>query len=1237
MPVTRIKNNQITDATVNLGTKAVNFSLTAGKIANNLTYGSSLTITGDLVVNGTTTTINSTTATITDPIVELNEGASGSNTVDVGIYIERGSDTSHFMGWDESADQFALAATSSASSATAITITDYAPLRLGALLADDTATVTGNITGGNLLTSALMDSATIHTSGEATLASAIIEDLTDNRVVIAGSGGAVEDDANLTFNGTNFEVGGSDSSKVTITAAGALTTTGLATLATATVEDLTDDQVVVATTGGRLANTNKLTFDESTLAVTGAITASTTVTATGNVIGGNLVTAALMDSATIHTSGLATLHSAVVEDLTNDQVVVAGSGGRLANTNKLTFDESTLAVTGAITASTNITATGTVTGATLAGTLSTAAQTNVTSLGTLTALQVDNVNINANTISTTNTNGNLVFAINGTGGIEVGDTTIGDVADPGGDKDVVTLGFLNTQLSGAVGNGIEEGDSSVIVRDNVSNQDIIAKVNNTTVLSMTQSTVTAAVNMVVTGTLTVNGTTTTVNSTTMTVDDPILTLGGDSAPGSDDNKDRGVEFRYHDGSSARIGFFGFDDSTGKFTFLTSATNSSEVFSGTKGAIDIGDIAASGAAVVTGNITGGNLITAALMDSATIHTSGLATLHSAVVEDLTNDQVVVAGSGGRLANTNKLTFDESTLAVTGAITASTTITGSGNVTGQNLVTAGVADSATIHTSGLATLHSAVVEDLTDDQVVVATTGGRLANTSKLTFNETTLAVTGAITASTTATVTGNITGGNLLTSALMDSATIHTSGLATLHSAVVEDLTDDQVVVATTGGRLANTNKLTFDESTLAVTGAITASTTVTATGNVIGGNLVTAGKITDGAFVSDDGAITGVTTLTVDQLVINGRDIAPASGEITINDASNDVDFRVESNGKDDMLFVDGGNDAVLIGGQTADYTTDVPFKVVDTGATMLSIGTTGQRPSTGVVGMLRFNTTTNTLEQYKATDGWNAVGTTSFTVIATQNFSGDNSTVAFTLSEAQTTASCIVSINGVVQLPTTAYAVSSTTLTFTEAPAAGDTIEVRKLTTTTSVTSIENADASAKIAVADGSTNVVITGTPTMGSITKTGSDGTGNIGQSDNAFNTIHGKSTSAQYADLAEKYVADEEYEVGTVLKIGGDHEVTMCDEDMSTKVVGTVSENPAVIMNANAQGDHIASVALTGRVPIKVIGPIAKGDMLVSAGDGKARAEADPKIGSVIGKSLEDYEDGNGIIEAVVGKH
>lgn len=97
----------------------------------------------------------------------------------------------------------------------------------------------------------------------------------------------------------------------------------------------------------------------------------------------------------------------------------------------------------------------------------------------------------------------------------------------------------------------------------------------------------------ITGDLTVNGTTTTVNSNTVTVDDPVFTLGGDTAPSSDDNKDRGIEFRYHDGSSAKLGFFGYDDSTGKFTFLTSATNTSEVFSGTIGNIDAGNIDLSG--------------------------------------------------------------------------------------------------------------------------------------------------------------------------------------------------------------------------------------------------------------------------------------------------------------------------------------------------------------------------------------------------------------------------------------------------------------------------------------------------------------------------------------------------------------------------------------------------------------------------------------------------------------------
>jgi hypothetical protein len=97
-------------------------------------------------------------------------------------------------------------------------------------------------------------------------------------------------------------------------------------------------------------------------------------------------------------------------------------------------------------------------------------------------------------------------------------------------------------------------------------------------------------NVTIAGSLTVGenfivtGSTVVVNSTVVTIDDPIFTLGGDTAPALDDGKDRGIEFRYYDGS-AKVGFFGFDESSGKFTFIPDATNTSEVFSGTKGTID----------------------------------------------------------------------------------------------------------------------------------------------------------------------------------------------------------------------------------------------------------------------------------------------------------------------------------------------------------------------------------------------------------------------------------------------------------------------------------------------------------------------------------------------------------------------------------------------------------------------------------------------------------------------------
>lgn len=133
----------------------------------------------------------------------------------------------------------------------------------------------------------------------------------------------------------------------------------------------------------------------------------------------------------------------------------------------------------------------------------------------------------------------------------------------------------------------------------------------------------------------------------------------------------------------------------------------------------------------------------------------------------------------------------------------------------------------------------------------------------------------------------------------------------------------------------------------------------------------------------------------------------------------------------------------------------------------------------------------------------------------------------------------------------------------------------------------------------------------------------------------NVFEGEATVARYADLAENYVADTNYEPGTVLEFGGSNEVTLAKNE-TKKVAGVVSSNPAYLMNSACQGNYVVSLALQGRVPCKVTGTVKKGDILVSAGNGFAKACEDPKIGTVIGKSLQDFDGDGGVIEVAVGR-
>ena len=142
---------------------------------------------------------------------------------------------------------------------------------------------------------------------------------------------------------------------------------------------------------------------------------------------------------------------------------------------------------------------------------------------------------------------------------------------------------------------------------------------------------------------------------------------------------------------------------------------------------------------------------------------------------------------------------------------------------------------------------------------------------------------------------------------------------------------------------------------------------------------------------------------------------------------------------------------------------------------------------------------------------------------------------------------------------------------------------------------------------------------------------DSSGNV-----AATYFNGTATSAHYADLAEIYSADADYDPGTVLVIGGDKEVTVTDEAGSLKVIGVVSTDPAYLMNSQANG---VAVALRGRVPCKVIGNVNKGDVLIASDTpGHAMVGALPHTLSplqIVGRSLESKTDAQpGIIEIIV---
>ena len=1161
--------------TVTVGTDTMTFAGTANEIVtavtdNTITIGlpDDVTIAGNLTVSGTTTTVNSTTTELEDPVMRLGtSGLSSDGGKDRGIeflYYD-GSEQTGFFGWDNSADAFVFltgatnasevfsgtagAATFGAITGTTITGTGTATLNdvaigggygstgvtisaSGVIQANGAITSDGAITGGSLtdgtatLSSGALSGATtgafssnvtvggtLGVTGESTLSSATVSDLTDNRIVIAGTSGALEDSANLTFDGTTFEVGGGyGATGLDIAMDGDVSTNGT----------ITADGTI---TGG------SLTDGTATLS-SGALSGATTGAFSSNVTVGG----------TLGVSGESTLASATVSDLTNNRIVIAGASGALEDDANLTFDGTTFEVGG------GYGATG----------LDIAMDGNISTNGTLT--------------------------VDGTS----------------------TLGVVNVSGLASLDGGIDV-DGAFTVADT-------------------------------TGNVSTTGTLTAGNTDVGTLD-----------------------------ASGLASLDGGIDVDGAFTVANTT----------------GNVSTSGTLGVTGTSTLG-----------VINASGLASLDGGIDVD---GAFTVADTTGNVSTSG-------TLGVTGTSTL-----------------------GVINASGLASLDGGI--DV-DGAFTVADTSGNVATTGTLSAGETTLS------------------------------------------SATVSDLTSGRVVLAGTSGAIEDSGNLTFDGSTLALTGAMTSS------GNI---SIADAGSLRVGTgndfTINHDGTDTTITNGT-GILAINGL----ATSSIRVNEAGANVDTVIEGASNASLFVVDASGDNVGIGGAP---NANAVFHVNDTGAMILATGTTSNRPLTAVTGMLRFNTSINDLEFYN-NSGW-TTASVDYTVATSQTFTGDNSTTDFTLSsltgsDSYTVAGVFVTLNGVVQEPTTVYGISGTTLSFTTAPSSGDLIEVRKFTTTSTINALADVDGDTQIQVEESSDddtirfdiqgtekmylnstgltlagNLHATGTITAdGDITlgdastdsvtftaKVGSnivptadstydlgsdpgssgqawanvwadtfngalsgnattataletarniggvsfDGTANIdlpgvntaGDQDTSGNaatatlastvTITANNTTnetvyltfvdgatgtqgletdtglsynpstnvlsttasaAQYADLAEMYAADEAIEPGTVVHFAGDGKVAACDVANCRAVAGIISTDPAHLMNSAQEG---VALALAGRVPCKVTGPVAAGDLMVSAGNGMAMANNEAATGTVIGKAIEANEGGEGVIEVL----
>ena len=609
---------------------------------------------------------------------------------------------------------------------------------------------------------------------------------------------------------------------------------------------------------------------------------------------------------------------------------------------------------------------------------------------------------------------------------------------------------------------------------------------------------------------------------------------------------------------------------------------------------------------TGNITAGNILGGANVN-ATTHTGTTVSVSG----NITGGNIL----GG--ANVNATTHTGTTASLSGNVTGGNILTGglissTGNITGGNIL-GGANVNATTHTGTTVS----VTGNITGGNVL----GGANVNATSLT--------------GTTVSVSGNITGGNLIISgSISDSAQLDIQTTSANANIV---LTPNGTGNVNTGANVSVTGNITGGNilGGANVNATTHTGTTVSVSGNITGGNILTAGQ-----FVSTQ---TGATGNGAAQIYLNGATL-------------NRIDYNQNGTGAPTFTTRSSGTKIVLypnIAAAAADYavgveagalwsavpTTSNQFKWYAGTTQVAALGGGGNLSVAGTVtaaSVVGGVMTGSSLSVTGNITGGNVLGGanvnatthTGTTVSVTGNITGGNLIISGSISDSaqldiQTTsanANIVLTPNGTGNINTGAN------VSVTGNIQGGNLRTAGLISATGAITG----------AAITGTSLTVSTGNVTLGNVINANGNAVGNIGSAALYFNTVFAKATSAQYADLAEWYSADADYPPGTVLSFGGNNEVTMTTAINDPKIAGVVSTNPAHVMNAGLTSAHTVMVALAGRVPTLVIGTVARGDMMVSAGGGRAKACATPAMGTVIGKALQNHPGGQGTIEVVIGR-